>query len=55
MALIDDHVKERLAILIVDDEINIRKTLAYCLEAEGHSVASVSNFSDNYTACQAQQ
>jgi two-component system, NtrC family, response regulator AlgB len=46
MALIDDHVKERLAILIVDDETNIRKTLAYCLEAEGHSVVSVSNFTD---------
>jgi NtrC-family two-component system response regulator AlgB len=46
MALTDDHVKERLAILIVDDETNIRKTLAYCLEAEGHSVVSVSNFTD---------
>jgi len=46
MALIDDHVKDRLAILIVDDETNIRKTLSYCLEAEGHSVISVSNFTD---------
>ncbi len=31
-----------LAILIVDDEANIRKTLSYCLTAEGHAVAAVS-------------
>ncbi|MBN2055519.1 sigma-54-dependent Fis family transcriptional regulator [bacterium] len=30
-------------ILIVDDEINIRKTLSYCLTAEGHKVVAVSN------------
>ena len=30
-----------LTILIVDDEINIRKTLSYCLETEGHSVFAV--------------
>jgi NtrC-family two-component system response regulator AlgB len=30
-----------LNILIVDDETNIRKTLSYCLTAEGHSVISV--------------
>lgn len=35
-----------LNILVVDDEINIRKTLATCLEAEGHRVVSVSNASD---------
>jgi NtrC-family two-component system response regulator AlgB len=32
--------------LIVDDEANIRKTLSYCLTAEGHSVVSVSNPGD---------
>ncbi len=35
-----------LNILIVDDEINIRKTLSICLEAEGHAVIAVSNFQD---------
>ncbi len=35
-----------LNILVVDDEINIRKTLAYCLEGEGHKVTGVSNPSD---------
>ena len=30
-----------LNILIVDDESNIRKTLSYCLETEGHSVVAV--------------
>ncbi|KJR99264.1 MAG: chemotaxis protein CheY [Desulfobulbaceae bacterium BRH_c16a] len=29
--------------LIVDDEKNIRKTLSYCLETEGHSVVAVAN------------
>jgi two-component system, NtrC family, response regulator AlgB len=46
MATTDDPTKNRLNILIVDDETNIRKTLTYCLEAEGHSVVSVSNFTD---------
>jgi two-component system, NtrC family, response regulator AlgB len=32
-----------LTILIVDDEDNFRKTLAYCLEREGHRVVAVSN------------
>ncbi len=36
----------QLNILIVDDEINIRKTLSVCLEAEGHGVVAVSNFED---------
>ncbi len=36
----------RLKILIVDDEINIRKTLAIALEAEKHSVTAVSNIKD---------
>jgi NtrC-family two-component system response regulator AlgB len=35
-----------LNILIIDDELNIRKTLAVCLETEGHSVVAVSNFQD---------
>ncbi len=35
-----------LNILIVDDEANIRKTLSYCLEAEGHKVIAVSNPAD---------
>ncbi|HEX2965423.1 MAG TPA: sigma-54 dependent transcriptional regulator [Syntrophorhabdaceae bacterium] len=33
-------------ILVVDDEINIRKTLTIFLEAEGHRVTAVSNFED---------
>jgi NtrC-family two-component system response regulator AlgB len=33
-------------ILVVDDEINIRKTLAVYLETEGHKVFAVSNFKD---------
>ena len=35
-----------LAILIVDDEPNIRKTLSISLEAEGHQVVAVSNTKD---------
>ncbi len=35
-----------LNILVVDDEINIRKTLAVSLETEGHRVMAVSNFQD---------
>jgi NtrC-family two-component system response regulator AlgB len=35
-----------LNILIVDDEINIRKTLAMSLEADGHTVIAVSNARD---------
>lgn len=33
-------------ILVVDDEINIRKILSVCLETEGHKVSAVSNFHD---------
>jgi NtrC-family two-component system response regulator AlgB len=32
-----------LAILIVDDEANIRRTLSVCLETEGHRVTAVGN------------
>src|ERR1051326_868940 len=35
-----------LTILVVDDEINIRKTLSFCLEGEGHKVVGVSNITD---------
>jgi two-component system, NtrC family, response regulator AlgB len=35
-----------LTILIVDDEVNIRKTLTICLETRGHKVVAVSNFQD---------
>jgi len=35
-----------LHILIVDDELNIRKTLTVHLETEGHKVVAVSNFQD---------
>lgn len=35
-----------LAILVVDDEPNIRKTLTISLEAEGHRVTAVSNYQD---------
>ncbi len=35
-----------LNILIVDDEVNIRKTLSYCLADEGHTVIAVSNPAD---------
>jgi len=36
----------RFRILIVDDDANIRKTLSYCLTAEGHRVFGVSNSVD---------
>jgi len=35
-----------LHVLIVDDEPNIRKTLAACLEMEGHQVSTASNAQD---------
>lgn len=40
------HIDTPLSILIVDDEINIRKTLTVCLETDGHRVVAVSNFQD---------
>ena len=39
-------INQSLNILIVDDEVNIRKTLSICLETEGHKVIAVSNFQD---------
>src|SRR4030043_1249873 len=38
-----------LSILVVDDEVNIRKTLSLFLETEGHKVIAVSNFQDALT------
>ncbi|MEI6613562.1 MAG: response regulator [Chrysiogenales bacterium] len=38
--------QNRLNVLVVDDETNIRKTIAICLEIEGCKVRSVSNFDD---------
>lgn len=35
-----------LNVLVVDDETNIRKTLTFCLESEGHHVVSVGSFRD---------
>ena len=35
-----------LNILVVDDELNIRKTLSVYLETEGHKVTAVSNYQD---------
>ncbi len=35
-----------LNVLVVDDEANIRKTLALCLESRGHRVIAVSNAGD---------
>ncbi len=41
-----DQKTKKLSVLIVDDEVNIRKTLSYCLAAEGHTVIAVSNPAD---------
>jgi NtrC-family two-component system response regulator AlgB len=41
-----DMTSTPLNILIVDDELNIRKTLMVYLETEGHHVVAVSNFED---------
>jgi NtrC-family two-component system response regulator AlgB len=41
-----DMTGNPLNILVVDDELNIRKTLTVCLEAEGHHAVAVSNFED---------
>ena len=38
--------QNRLNVLVVDDETNIRKTISICLEIEGCQVRSVSNFDD---------
>jgi NtrC-family two-component system response regulator AlgB len=43
-----------LQVLIVDDDDNIRKTLTYCLEGEGHAVVAVSNAPDAVDAVRRQ-
>jgi NtrC-family two-component system response regulator AlgB len=43
---INDDKTNKLNILIVDDEINIRQTLSVCLESRGHRVIAVSNAPD---------
>lgn len=40
------NVSQQLNVLVVDDEVNIRKTLSMFLETEGHRVIAVSNFTD---------
>ena len=44
--MIDPAAHPSLNILVVDDEVNIRKTLTVCLETEGYQVIAVSNFQD---------
>ena len=34
-------VRQSLNILVVGDEVNIRKTVSVCLETEGHKVIAV--------------
>jgi len=46
--------KEKLNILIVDDEANIRRTMTLCLEAGGHRVTAVSNIADALTEAERQ-
>ncbi|MCX6554220.1 MAG: sigma-54 dependent transcriptional regulator [Candidatus Aminicenantes bacterium] len=48
MAPVKDEKKSRnrLSVLVVDDEANIRKTISLCLEIEGCRVRAVSNFDD---------
>ena len=40
------EAKPRLRILVVDDEIHIRKMVSICLEMDGHQVVAVSNGKD---------
>jgi NtrC-family two-component system response regulator AlgB len=42
----DVSMPDSLNILIVDDELNIRKTMSVFLETEGHRIVAVSNFQD---------
>jgi NtrC-family two-component system response regulator AlgB len=45
--MIDNNTAiQNLNILIVDDEANIRKTLAICLESRGHRTIALSNTKD---------
>jgi CheY-like chemotaxis protein len=40
------EIHKMLHVLVVDDEANIRKTISYCLAADGHTVIAVSNPTD---------
>jgi len=40
---LSEKIAQRLSILVVDDEPNIRKVLSMALEAEGHQVVAVGN------------
>jgi DNA-binding response OmpR family regulator len=40
---IGSMVCQSLNILVVDDEVNIRKTVSVCQETEGHKVIAVFN------------
>ena len=40
------HKDSALTVLVIDDEVNIRKMLSVCLESEGHQVAAVGNAED---------
>jgi len=42
----DAQKTSSMNILVVDDDGNIRKTLSYCLAAEGYTVIAVSNPDD---------
>lgn len=46
MMTVEGTKSARLNVLVVDDEVNIRKTLAVCLESRGHRVTAVSNARD---------
>lgn len=46
MTTAENTISASLSVLVVDDEANIRKTLSYCLVAEGHTVIAVSNPAD---------
>ncbi|MBN2450665.1 MAG: sigma-54-dependent Fis family transcriptional regulator [Lentisphaeria bacterium] len=48
--MVNESAANGLSVLIVDDEANIRRTLSYCLEDEGHGVVAVSNPSDALAA-----
>lgn len=41
-----ENIEDRLNVLIVDDEINIRRVLTLCLEAKGHRITAVGRFSE---------
>lgn len=50
--LTNDCTPTSLNVLVVDDELNIRKALCACLESEGHRSISAGSASDALTAAQ---